>query len=131
MTTPPAEAGPRGFLATITGGLIGGTAGVAVGLPIANANDEGGLEAVATVLIILFLALCVGAAAGAGIALAIRHHNRPVITALLALPAMFFAAYIAVWVATRVDTALLLAPLIVATSMASLAGARALAIHRR
>lgn len=117
---------------TLVGGLAGGTVGVLIGLPIANTVSVGGLEAIATALIILFLALCIGAAAGAGVALKIRSRRRPLVTALMTLPAMFIGAYVAVFLATRLaDTDVLLLPFLVIAAILALFGARATATAGR
>lgn len=114
------------------GGLAGAPIGVMVGLPIANAFSEGGLEAVATALLILFLALCVGAALGVGIALKLRKRTRPVLTAFMTLPAMFIGAYVAVFLATRLaDTDLLLLPFVGIASIIALLAARGTATASR
>ncbi len=42
----------RGFVETLVGGLAGGAVGVLIGLPIANTFSVGGLEAIATALLI-------------------------------------------------------------------------------
>lgn len=119
---------PRGFVETLVGGLAGATIGVIVGLPIANAASEGGLEAVATALLILFLGLCVGAALGVGVALKMRKRPRFLVTALMTLPAMFIGAYIAIFFATRLaDTDVLLLPFVLIASILALLAARATA----
>lgn len=121
----------RGYIETLVGGLVGGTIGVLVGLPIANAASLGGLEAIATALLILFLALCLGAAIGAAIALKVRKRQRPVVTALVAVPAMFIASYLGVLVATRLtDTDVFLLPLVILASILALIAARAMATMR-
>lgn len=103
-----------------------------VGLPVANAVSEGGLEAVATALLILFLGLCVGAALGVGIVLKLRKRTRPLLTALMTLPAMFIGAYVAVFLATRLaDTDVLLLPFVVIASLLALLAARATATAGR
>lgn len=123
---------PRGFIETLVGGLAGAAIGVLIGLPIANAFSEGGLEAVATALLILFLGLCVGAALGVGIALRLRKRTRPLFTAFMTLPAMFIGAYVAVFLATRlVDTDVLLLPFVVIASTLALLAARATAMSGR
>lgn len=123
---------PKGFIETVVGGLAGATIGVFVGLPIANAFSEGGLEGVATALLILFLALCAGAALGVGIALKIRKRTRPLLTAFMTLPAMFIGAYVAVFLATRLaDTDLLLLPFVAIASILALFAARGTATAGR
>lgn len=108
---------------------MGATVGLIIGVPLANAVSEGGLEAVATALVILFLAVCFGAAVGVGVALRMRSHIRPVVTALVTLPAMFAAAYIALFVAARSGMSdVLLLPLLVVLSYLALLAARALAL---
>lgn len=122
----------RGFIETLVGGLVGGTVGVLIGLPIANTASIGGLEAIATALLILFLALCIGAATGTGVALKLRSRRRPLVTAFLTLPAMFIGAYVAVFIATRMaDTDVLLLPFLVVASILALLGARATATAGR
>lgn len=130
-TTVEKTAESRGYIETLVGGLAGGTIGVLVGLPIANAASLGGLEAIATALLILFLALCLGAAIGAAIALKARKRRRPVVTALVAVPAMFIASYLGVLVATRLsDTDVFLLPLVVVASILALLAARAMTTMR-
>lgn len=130
-TTGEKTAESRGYIETLVGGLVGGTVGVLIGLPIANAASIGGLEAIATALLILFLALCLGAATGAAIALKLRKRQRPLITALVAVPAMFIASYLGVLVATRLtDTDVFLLPLVVVASILALFAARAMATMR-
>lgn len=114
------------------GGLVGGTVGVLVGLPIANTASIGGLEAIATALLILFLALCIGAAVGAGVALKLRSRRRPLVTAFLILPAMFIGAYVAVFFATRLaDTDVFLLPFLALASILALLAARGTATAGR
>lgn len=116
-------------MVTAIGGLIGATVGTLIGLPIANASSEGGLEAVAIALIILFLSLCVGAAVGVGVALKMRSQDRPVITALVSLPSMFAAAYIALFAAGRSGLSdVLLLPLLAVVSYLALLAARAISL---
>lgn len=122
----------RGFVETLVGGLVGATIGVLVGLPIANAFSVGGLEAIATALLILFLALCIGAALGVGIALKLRNRARPLLTAFVTVPAMFIGAYVAVFLATRLtDTDVLLLPFLALASMLALLAARVTATAGR
>lgn len=129
MTTPENTKESGGFAETLIGGFVGATVGVLIGLPIANATSVGGMEAIATALLILFLALCTGAALGVGIALRLRGRTRSLVTALATLPAMFIGAYSAVFLATRLsDTDLLLLPLLIVASVLALLGARAVAI---
>lgn len=117
---------------TLVGGLVGGVVGVLIGLPIANTLSIGGLEAIATALLILFLGLCVGAALGAGIALRLRKRARPLFTGLMSLPAMFIGAYVAVFLATRLtDTDVLLLPFVVIASILALLAARGIATAGR
>lgn len=117
---------------TLVGGLAGAAIGVLIGLPIANAFSEGGLDAVATALLILFLGLCVGAALGVGIALKLRKRTRPLFTAFMTLPAMFIGAYIAVFLATRLaDTDVLLLPFVAIASIFALLSARGTATSGR
>lgn len=119
-------------MATLVGGLAGATVGVIVGLPVANAFSEGGLEAVATALLILFAGLCVGAALGVGIALKLRGRTRPLFTAFVTLPAMFIATYVAVFLATRLtDTDVLLLPFVALAAILALLAARATATAGR
>lgn len=117
---------------TLVGGLAGGIVGVLIGLPIANTVSVGGLEAIATALLILFLTLCIGAAAGVGIALKLRSRRRPLVTALMTLPAMFIGAYVAIFFATRLtDTDVLLLPFLVIAAILALLAARATATAGR
>lgn len=116
---------PRDFVETLVGGLAGATIGVILGLPVANAFSENGLEAVATALLILFVGLCVGAALGVGIALKLRRRTRPLLTAFMTLPAMFIGAYVAIFLATRLaDTDILLLPFVATASILALVAAR-------
>lgn len=133
MAKPPTAGRPGGALTTILGGLVGATIGVLIAIPIGNANATGGLEAVGTVLGILLLALTVGAALGAGVGLVIAGHPRPIVTALLSLPAMMAAVLIAVRLMSSLNVdGWVGLPLLIVTSAVSLWLARALAtIGRR
>ena len=128
MSEPLPASRPGGVLTTILGGLAGATIGVVIAIPIANANASGGLEAVGTVLVILLLALTVGAALGAGVGLVIVGHPRPIVTALLSLPAMMAAVMVAVWLMASLDVDWWFGlPLLIVISAVSLWLARALA----
>lgn len=120
-------------MTTILGGLVGATIGVLIAIPIGNANATGGLEAVGTVLVILLLALTIGAGLGAGVGLVIAGHPRPIVTALLSLPAMMAAVLIAVRLMSSLNVdGWVGLPLLIVTSAVSLWLARALAtIGRR
>lgn len=103
--------------------------GVLIGVPIANANAEGGLEGVATSLLILFLSLCVCTAVGAALALGVSKQHRPIVTGLITVPVMFAATYVAALIATRAaDTPILLVPAIIVGSIGALLASRALAM---
>lgn len=96
---------PAGAVATILGGLVGGFAGAAAGVPIANANASDGLEGLGQALLILLISLCLGSAIGVGLALRISRHERPLATAILTLPAVFFAIIAALRLASSFDQA--------------------------
>lgn len=123
----------RGFIATLVGGLVGATIGVLVSIPPAGFfTRDSGLEGVAAFLLILFLGLCVGGALGAGIALKFRNRTRPLLTALLTLPALFIGAYVSLLIATRLaPPSVLELPLLVLASILGLLAARATATAGR
>lgn len=99
-----------------------------VGVPIANANSEGGLEAVATALLIVFASLCVFTAIGAGVGVRIVKQPRALVTALITIPITFIATYGAAILATRAaETAIMLVPAIIVGSIVALLASRALA----
>lgn len=102
------------------------------GIPLGNSYATGGLEALAVVLLILFVSLCIGGAIGVGIALAVKHHPRPLVTTLLAIPAMLLAVVVTLRFASIFDGEgpLILAFLIV-TASGSLWLARAVAMVSR
>jgi hypothetical protein len=96
---------PAGALATTLGGLAGAFAGAAAGVPIANANASDGLEGLGQALLILLVSLCLGSAIGVALALRLSRHERPLTTAILALPAVFFAIIAALRLASSFDHA--------------------------
>lgn len=119
---------PGGVLTTILGGLVGSTIGVLIAIPVGNANATGGLEALGTLLGILLLALTCGAALGAGVGLVIAGHPRPIVTALVSLPAMMAAVLVAVRLMSSLNADWWLGlPLLIVTASISLWLARALA----
>ena len=118
----------RGYVATLVGGLMGASAGMIIGVPIANATAEGGLEAVATALLIIFVSLAVCTSLGVGLALRSRGHPRALATALIALPTMLVAVYVSALIATRAfDSSVFLFPSIIVGTVLALMAARALA----
>jgi phosphotransferase system glucose/maltose/N-acetylglucosamine-specific IIC component len=129
MTASSDDRSPsRGYVATIIGGLMGAAAGMIIGVPIANANADGGLEAVATALLIIFASLAVCTSIGVGLALRSRRHRRALATALIALPTMLVAVYVSALVATRAfDSSVFLFPSIIVGTVVALIAARALA----
>lgn len=92
-----------GYAVTIISGLIGGSVGLLVGIPIARVSAQGGLEAIGTGLVIVFSMLCGGTALGAGIGVALTRRPRPIATALLVLPAMLVGTFVALVVFGRLE----------------------------
>ena len=103
MPGPPSRNRTSGFLATIIGGLVGGSVGLLAGIPIARVNAQGGLEAIGTGLVIVFSMLCAGTALGAGTGVAVTRRPRPFATALLVLPAMLVGTFVALVLFGRLE----------------------------
>ncbi len=82
---------PAGTVATTLGGLAGTLTGLAVGARMTNANTSWGLEGLGRALLIKLISLCLGSALGVGLTLRLSGHRRPLITAMLAMPAVFLA----------------------------------------
>ncbi len=79
---------PPGAAATVVGGLLGAAGGFGIGLVIAYVmpvDDNAGLEALGTFLLVVFLATCLAGGVGAGVALGLRHHTRAGLTSVLAI----------------------------------------------
>lgn len=94
---------PPGAVATALGGLAGAFVGTATGVPIANANASSGLEGLGQALLIMMISLCLGTTLGVGLALRLSAHRRPLISAILAMPAVFVAIVVALRVSSSFD----------------------------
>lgn len=111
---------PAGIVATLVGAVIGGPVGFFVGVLVANAltaDAGGGLEVLGLALTVLFLATCLCQALGVGIALALRRHERSVVTGLLAFPAAMLTIFVTVTFRGDDATTLLFLILISAVSL--------------
>lgn len=85
---------PSGLAATITGGIVGAYAGALAGGPIANAFAPAGLEGLGAAIFIFVVSSSSGSALGVGLALGLSRQPRPLSTAILALPAVFFSVVV-------------------------------------
>lgn len=86
---------PSGLLATVVGGIVGLYAGAWAGGPIADTLGPGGLEGLGQAIFIIFVSASTGSALGAGLALTLSRQPRPLSTAILAPPAVFFSIVVA------------------------------------
>lgn len=82
---------PSGLLATIVGGVVGAYTGARAGGQIANTFGPGGLEGIGQAGFIIVASASTGGALVAGLALRLMRQPRPLGTAILALPAVFFS----------------------------------------
>lgn len=86
---------PSGLVATIVGGIVGVYAGARAGGQIANTFGLGGLEGLGQAIFIIVASASTGGALVAGLALRLTRQPRPLGTAILALPAVFFSVVVA------------------------------------
>ncbi|HUG08461.1 MAG TPA: hypothetical protein VMP13_06150 [Acidimicrobiia bacterium] len=90
-------------MATTLGGLGGTATGLAVGAQVANANPSSGLQGLGRALLFMLISLCLGSALGVGLTLRLSGHRRPLITAILAMPAVFLAVVVGLRVSSFFD----------------------------
>lgn len=119
---------PLGSVATIVGGIGGAIVILFVGPPIANSVAEDDLSGLGTALMVLFLLWCLGTGLGVWVALATRRQPRPLATGLLAIPGMFAAVMVTLFVGRSAEWGPFLWVLLLGVSVLGLWLARVLAM---
>lgn len=117
---------PPGVLATIVGGVAGAVVVYLIGPPIADAVASDGLGGLGTALTVLFLLWCAGTGLGVAIALVARGHDRPLLTAMVAVPGMVLAVVVTFTAGSQLASDIVLWSIFAATSLIALWLARAL-----